>query len=165
MSFESTKKICPVCEMVVTKDDIFHCFRGIDFWFCSEHCKTRFIKYSSVFVGDPQHGKSAKQQGARVIKMNKITLIEKPDTVIAGRVINNINQLMGVDFVEIEADQILVIYDLLQVSLEDIENATVLAFGKLSSSITERIKRTIIHYNEECELGNIGLLVNNQQCH
>ena len=165
MNFSTKKhKKCPVCEMIVFNDVISHSFRGIEFWFCSEQCQIRFKRYSSVFVGDPQHGLSEKQKGTRVIKMHKIVLVSAPDRKRLDEIVIALRQLMGVDFVEIENDEVFVIYDLLQVSLEDIEKAILMSYGPIKDTITEKIRRGIIHYNEECELGNLGTLVNQNHC-
>ena len=72
---------------------------------------------------------------------------------------------MGVKKVGVLEQSIFVTYDLIQVSLEDIENSIVMMIGKLDGSLTETIKRGFIHYTEECELENLAHLSKSGGCH
>jgi YHS domain-containing protein len=142
-----------------------HNYRGVHHYFCSSQCMTRFKKHPHLFVGDPKYGLSVKQKGSEVIKEQKIQLVnaidEKTETIIR----SNLQSLMGVKEVQFLEQSIVVTYDLIQVSLEDIENSIVMIVGKLNSVITEKIKRGFIHYTEECELENLAHLSKGGKCH
>jgi len=133
-------------------------YRAIDYSFCSLQCRDRFDNHPHLYVGDPQHGLSEKQKGKTEIKVRKIVLKNALNEVSKTRVSKKITALMGVVEVDVGSTDLRVKYDLLQVSLEDIENAIVEVLGEIKASITEKIKRSYIHYSEECELDNLSHL-------
>lgn len=165
MSLVNVIKKCPVCEMEVGKEALLFNYLGIDYWFCSEQCLKRFESHPHLFVGDPVHGKSEKQKGREVIKAHKLKLYFPLDESKEKAVSNEIRGLMGIQGVEVNSDEICVVYDLLQVSLKDIEDAIIRSFGYLNESITQKLRRGIIHYSEECELDHLAHLSKGSGCH
>jgi YHS domain-containing protein len=131
-------------------------FQGVDQYFCSRQCQDRFIEHPHLFVGSPRQGPSPKQKGEVVIKKHKLSLSIDMSDEIKSRLENAIGILMGVEALNFSEGNIFVTYDLLQVSLEDIENAIVTSVGNLDGAITEKIKRGLIHYSEDCELENLA---------
>ena len=62
---------------------------------------------------------------------------------------------MGLKNVDLKGQKIEVTYDLIQVSLEDIEQVIENAYGGLKPGIVESLRRGLIHNSEECELDNL----------
>jgi len=109
-------------------------------------------------VGDPQHGLAPKQKGDVLIKKRRIRLLSVISNDARARLITAITKLMGVQDISIEGDEVLVVYDLMKIALEDIEAVIVKSVGQLDEAVTEKIKRGFIHYSEECELDNLAHL-------
>lgn len=158
-------KTCPVCNMVEVDKALIYSFQGVDHYFCSRQCQDRFKVHPSLYVGDPRHGLSAKQKGEVVIKKRKLSLSFATSDEVKSRLKNDIGILMGVKTLSFNEGDIHVTYDLLQISLEDIENAIVTSACQLDGAITETIKRGFIHYSEECELDNLARLTKEGGCH
>ncbi|MBB3063254.1 YHS domain-containing protein [Microbulbifer rhizosphaerae] len=148
----------PVCGQVVTEDSHPWSHLHIRYAFCSEHCQERFKKWPHLYVGDPTHGLSEKQRGKVVRKSHRIKLVEPVDRQRLPEVREAIESLMGIESVEISGDEIAVAYDLMQVSLRDIEAVIAGETGDLSDGMADRILRAMIHYSEECELDNLAHL-------
>jgi YHS domain-containing protein len=148
----------PVCGMMVAEGSYPLNHLHIKYAFCSEHCRERFKKWPHLFVGDPAHGLSEKQTGKVVRKAHKIKLVNAVDPEKLPELRQSIESLMGVEAADISGDQVVVVYDLVQVSLSDIENTIIAGIGDLREGITDKIRRTFIHYSEECELDNLAHL-------
>ena len=156
---------CPVCQMSEVDKSLHYNYRGVHQYFCSNQCLKRFKKHPHLFVGHPKYGLSVKQKGSEVIKKQKIQLVNAIDDKAEIRIRSNLQSLMGVKAVQFLEQSIFVTYDLIQVSLEDIENSIVMVIGKLDGSLTEKIKRSFIHYTEECEIENLAHLSKDGRCH
>ena len=72
---------------------------------------------------------------------------------------------MGVKEFNANREAVYVTYDLMEVSLEDIERTIEGVLGKLGSPMVDRIKRGWIHYTEECELENLAHPAEEGGCH
>lgn len=149
---------CPVCGMTNVNSLIATTYRGIEYFFCSSQCKNRFESHPQLFVGDPQHGISEKQKGRAELKERRIVLNDQLNEGDRALLRKAIADLMGVIGVEVNSTEIRVKYDLMQVSLTDIENTVIEVIGNLRTNLTDKIKRSIIHYTEECELENLSHL-------
>lgn len=156
---------CPVCQMSEVDKSLHYNYRGVHHYFCSTQCLTRFKRHPHLFVGEPKYDLSVKQKGSEVIKKQKIQLINAIDEKTEMLIRSNLQSLMGVKAVQFLEQSIFVTYDLIQVSLKDIENSIVTIIGKLDGSLTEKIKRGFIHYTEECELENLAHLSKDGRCH
>lgn len=165
MSAVHVIKKCPVCEMVVRKSVFALKYVGIDYQFCSEQCLRKFKQRPHLFVGSPLHGKSEKQKGHKSKKARKIKLKTPMSATSVALVASQIRALMGVESLEVNSDEIFVVYDLFQVSLEDIENVIIRSQGYLKETITDKVRRGIIHYSEDCELDNLAHLTKGGGCH
>ncbi len=130
----------------------------IHYAFCSEQCRERFRRYPHLFVGDPAHGPSEKQKGRVERKAHRIKLVAAVEGTKRESLRNAVESLMGVETVDVGGDQVLVVYDLVQVSLNDIEDAIIAEIGGIREGVTDKIRRAFIHYSEECELENLAHL-------
>ncbi len=148
----------PVCGMMVSKDSYPLDHQHIHYAFCSEHCRERFRKYPHLFVGKATYGIAEKQKGKVVRKAHRIKLVDEVGLEKLPDLSQALESLMGVEAVDVRGDEVTVIYDLVQVSLSDIENAIVAEISGLREGITEKIRRAFIHYSEECELESLAHL-------
>lgn len=142
--------------MRVTEDSYAVQLRGMTFWLCSEQCRERFTQRSSLYIGDPKHGKSAKQHGIKVEKKRTINLVLPNNHESASLLIQYLNSLMGVIEAKINQGQLEIEYDLVQVSLEEIE-AFIKSTGiDIEQSWMDKVHDAFIHFNEEGQLDNLG---------
>jgi len=149
-------KICPVCQMAVVDDTYKSILRGMTFWLCSKQCQDRFSQKPSLYVGDPKHGKSAKQHGIKVQKTRVINLQLPDNAESVSLLIQSLMSLMGVQQAKVNQGQLEIEYDLLQVSLEDIENQIKSIGVELSQSWLDKIHEAFIHFHEEGQLDNLS---------
>lgn len=149
---------CPVCNMTKINRSLLVNYQGVDHYFCSSQCLERFKAHPHLFVGDPKHGLSPKQKGQAALKKRRIGFVEPVDEELKDVLEQSLLSLMGVETVVFDEACLYVTYDLLQVSLEEIEAAIEQSAGKLKSGVADRIKRGFIHYSEECELDNLAYL-------
>jgi YHS domain-containing protein len=156
---------CPVCHMTKINRSLLLKYQGVDHYLCSPQCLERFKSHPHLFVGDPQHGLSPKQKKQVVFKKRRIRLCETIGDELKANLKTSLQSLMGVEAVNFENQEMYVTYDLLQVSLEDIEKAIEQAAARLRQGVTEQVKRGLIHYSEECELDNLAHLTRGGGCH
>ncbi len=152
-----SSRICPVCNM---NDDLtlHSAYRGVDYWFCSTQCKKRFQSRPHLYVGDPWHGQSVKQKGEEVVRSHRINLNIVPSPLVSDLLVRELEKLMGVKTARLKGQAIEVTYDLIQISLTDIENAIEIAYGGLKPGVVESLRRGLIHSSEDGELDNLGHL-------
>lgn len=142
---------CPVCGMEVRHHDHEAIFQQICFAFCSEQCKARFLAHPHLYTGYP--GQPApKQEGQVVLKHRRIPLVQPLSVEGAELVQELLGGLMGVSAVTISGDTIEVTYDLLQVSLEEMEVVLSNAGARLGGNWAELLRRALIHESEELEI-------------
>lgn len=158
MGSSMTTKKCTVCSLPNTDKTLSYCYQGVEHYFCSPLCQNRFKTHPHLYVGDPQHGLAPKQKGDVLIKKRRIRLLSVISNDARARLITAVTKLMGVQDISIEGDEVLVVYDLMKIALEDIEAVIVKSVGQLDEAVTEKIKRGFIHYSEECELDNLAHL-------
>lgn len=156
---------CPVCHMTKINRSLLINYQGVKHYFCSSQCLERFKAHPCLFVGHPKNGLSAKQKGQTVLKKRRIGFYEPIDEELKFVLEQSLLSLMGVETLVFEGPCLYVTYDLLQVSLEEIEASIEHTAGKLPSGVTDRIKRGFIHYSEECELDNLAHLNSDSGCH
>tara|TARA_R110001592_G_scaffold87572_1_gene258526 strand:+ start:3093 stop:3548 length:456 start_codon:yes stop_codon:yes gene_type:complete len=140
-------------------------FEGVNYFFCSSQCMSRFRTHPHLYVGTPQLGKSAKQEHEVVLKKRRIYLNEKTDNTLKKALLESLQTLMGVKEVSLNKQELSVTYDLLEVSLETIEKNIEVSAAKLRKTLLDSIKRGIIHYSEDCELENLAHLSKEGSCH
>ena len=159
------KICCPVCTMTDMSNTLKYNFEGVNYFFCSSQCVNRFKTHPHLYVGTPQLGKSAKQRHEVVLKKRRIYLNEKIDNTLKKALLESPKTLMGVKEVSLNKQELCVIYDLLEVSLETIETNIEASAAKIRKTLLDNIKRGIIHYSEDCELENLAHLSKEGGCH
>ncbi len=143
--------IDPVCGMRVGPDDRVVEYRGMRFAFCSEQCRERFRTHPGLYVGNP--GAPAPRQRGEVRRRRRHLRLEAPlGEAQARAVVAHLRRLMGIEDVRVQGADVLITYDLLQVSLEDIENALGEAGARLGDAWTDRLRRGFLQFVEDWEL-------------
>jgi len=140
-------------------------FLAITYRFCSRQCQERFLQHPKLYRGDPRHGKSAKQKGHAVLKRHQIVLAEPLSPELNSRLERAITDLMGIRELSFSDNAVWVTYDLLEVSLADIEAAILSVVGDIDHSLVGDLKRKFIHYSQECELENLAHPGPGKGCH
>lgn len=160
---ETYRRHCPVCGSVQVEQGCEYRFRDVSHQFCSEHCRSRFARRPHLYVGTPGISRSVKQQGRVVPKSHVIAAPVCLDDSTSRRLLNAVCSLPGVSHCRICGDHITVGYDLLVISLKDIERLVERELGTLKGTVTEKAKRKALHFAEACELDNLGHLSNSGQ--
>lgn len=120
MMHESGKVKDPVCEMWVAPEQNAVNYQGLHFAFCSQQCKERFLANPHLYIGLP--GEPApKKSVQKVVKRRRLRLETPLSDADAPQLIKRLEAMMGVEAVEIEADELTITYDLLQATVEQIE--------------------------------------------
>lgn len=141
----------PVCGMKVAPGQHALVHQQMEFAFCSEQCRARFLAHPHLYVGYPGV-KAPKQEGQTILRRRRLRLIRPlpgEGAAIVGEVLRS---LMGVAQVSITGEVIEITYDLLQVSADEIEAALTGAGVRLGEGWTERLKRAFAHEAEEWEI-------------
>jgi len=133
-------------------------YQGVDHYFCSSQCLQSFKVHPHLFVGDPQHGLSPKQNKQVVLKQRRIMLKKTISEDLKAVLEKALRSLMGIQEIGFDQQVLFVSYDLLQVSLDTIEKVIEDNASQQNGTMLGKIKRSIIHYSEECELGNLAHL-------
>ncbi len=153
----------PVCHMEVPTTSHACEYEGIQYAFCSEQCRERFLANPRLYIGLPGH-KAPAQQGREVIKKRSLMLSEPLDAVQAGQVNQALLSMMGIQAVHIEANKIEIQYDLIQVTTEQIADKLTFIGSELGGGWVDRLKLAFINYREECEIGSLEV-ENKKGCH
>lgn len=142
---------CPVCTMEVMQHQNEIVYQQMHFAFCSEQCKARFLAHPHLYIGFP--GITAPvQEGQLVLKLRRLRLgqpLSVEGEVLVDEVLRG---MMGVTAVTVAGDTIEITYDLLQVSLEEMETVIVEVGARLGGGWAECLRRALIHESEELEI-------------
>jgi len=150
----NTNLQCPVCHMMVNKDNFLLEYQQRAYAFCSQQCRERFESNPHLYVGMPGHP-APKQHGDEIIKKRIVKLNEPLTENQSAVIVTDLGNMMGIKDIHIESDRIHITYDLLEVTVEQIEVAIEKAGEKLGNGLAEKLKRAFIHYLEESELDNL----------
>lgn len=143
-----------VCGMEVNADSFAHEYVGTTYAFCSAQCRERFLAHPHLFIGHA--GRPApKQEGRVVLKHRSFDLGTPLDAEQARIVIEHVGALMGIEAIEVAGRRVKIIYDLLQVTAEQIETELEAAGAKLGNGWGATLKRGFVHFTEECEVGHL----------
>lgn len=145
----------PVCGMMVEPQANAIEYLQMHFAFCSIQCKDRFIANPHVYIGYPGQ-KAPKQKGVEVIKRRRISLGHSLSPEGALIVEQSLNSMMGIKDIRIEEGAIVITYDLLQATLEQIEQHLVAIGAELGGIWTDRLRQAFIHESEEWEIDSLG---------
>lgn len=144
----------PVCLMEVEAGQLAFSYLGIEYSFCSQQCQDRFSANPHLYIGLP--GKpSPKQHGKSIIKRRVLKLNEVIPEDLAKKINSELRKMMGIKEVKIDKNIIHINYDLLEATIEQIEETIQRAGEKLTSSWGEKLKRAFIDYFEETELDTL----------
>jgi YHS domain-containing protein len=149
----SEKMKDPVCQMLVPPDQYAINYQGMDFAFCSQQCKARFLANPHLYIGVPG-GQAPKQAGQEVLKRRRLRLETPLSVTEARQVTEQLLAMMGVYAVDIAADELVITYDLLQATTEQIEATLQRAGGRLGAGWGEKLGRAFVHYLEENEVAS-----------
>ena len=145
----------PVCGMMVKSDSLRVMHLEIPYAFCSRQCLDRFLHRPQLYAGSPTR-RAPGQLGAEVIKRRRLRLAEPLSFEQAATVAAALEAMMGVKDVVAQGEHVAVTYDLLQATAAQIE-ATLTEVGvRLGDRWSERLRRAFVHYEEECEEGNLA---------
>ncbi|MBU6467635.1 MAG: YHS domain-containing protein [Betaproteobacteria bacterium] len=153
----------PVCHMVVPETSFPTEYEGIRYAFCSAQCKERFLANPHLYTGLPGQ-KAPAQQGKQIIKRRSLVLSVPLDAKQVELVKKALLEMMGVIEICIEGDKIDILYDLMQVTAEQIADKLALIGTELGGRWMDRLKRAFINYEEECEIGSLEV-ANRKRCH
>lgn len=145
------KHSCPVCQMQVDSPQFSSRHLGIDYWYCSEQCKTRFTDNPGLYIGGPKE-KAPKQLQRQVIKKRPIELERPLSPEAKSQLFDALNQMMGIKNISQSGRELLIEYDLLEVTAKQIADQLTSAGLQLDGSLLQRIKRTLIDIVEDTEI-------------
>ena len=109
-----------VCGMQVNSGDNQIMYRGGSYSFCSKQCQERFQANPHLYVGIPGQ-KAPKQEGLSVIKQRRLHLVQPLSSGQAKTLSDALQTMMGIQSVSVEGDSVVIVYDLLQATAEQIE--------------------------------------------
>lgn len=146
----------PVCEMMVDPHNIEIVYQQMHFAFCSEQCKERFLVNPHLYIGYPGE-KAPKQAGKKVIKRHRIrldhTLTANEATIVYGA----LNSLMGIKELLVMNNTIDISYDLLQTTLQQIEDELMTIGVELGGDWVNRLRRSLLHKSEKLQLDSMEI--------
>jgi len=146
------KRICPVCGMDTRDSTISAVHLGIEYYFCTPQCRENFRARPKLYVGR----QSAKYAGREIIKCRAFLLDLAVDSSVEHQLEASVHQLMGVREVRIKGRKIVISYNLLEATAEQMERALSDAGAALAVGLGARLKRGWLHYTEETELDNLA---------
>lgn len=143
-----------VCGMQVNSGDNQIMYRGCAYSFCSRQCQERFQANPHLYVGI--YGQKApKQEGLSVIKQRRLRLAQPLSSGQAKTLVDVLQSMMGIQAVSAEGDSVAIAYDLLQATAEQIEEKLAEVGVQLGEGWADRLRRAFVHFEEECEAGNL----------
>lgn len=143
-----------VCGMQVNSGNNQIVYLGAPYSFCSMQCRERFEANPHLYIGLPGH-KAPKQKGLSVIKQRRLRLIQPLSPDQARTLVDALQAMMGIQSVSVESDSVMIVYDLLQATAEQVEEKLADIGVQLGEGLAERLRRAFAHYEEECEVGNL----------
>jgi YHS domain-containing protein len=141
---------CPVCGMQVDSVKYKTQYHKMVFHFCSEQCLETFEAKPQLYVS------MAVEKRAPVLKRRKLRLARPCSPEAKKTVEARLLELMGVTDVHIQDDCIEVGYDLLQVTLVQIEQALSELNAQLDGGWWQRLRLGWLRNTEENELDNLS---------
>lgn len=143
-----------VCGMQVDSGGNQIMYLGIPYAFCSKQCQERFLANPHLYVGMPGQ-KAAKQKGLSVIKQRRLRLAQPLSSSQARVLSDALQAMMGIQTVSVEGTSVVITYDLLQATVEQVEEKLAGIGVQLGEGLAERLRRAFVHYEEECEVGSL----------
>lgn len=153
----------PVCHMPVPTTSYACELEGIQYVFCSEQCRERFVANPRLYIGFPGH-KAPAQQGTEIIRRRTLILSEPLDAVQSEQVKHALLSMMGIREICIDGNTFDIQYDLMQVNTEQIAERLNTVGSELGGGWVERLKFAFINYQEECEISSLEVR-HGKSCH
>jgi YHS domain-containing protein len=145
----------PVCGMEVAPAQLETIYEGLHYAFCSEQCRQRFVANPHLYIGVPGE-KAPRQKGEELFKRRRFQLDAPLAPQDAAILTDELGAMMGVKTIEIQDDNTVTLtYDLLQATADQLEAKMAEVGVKLGEGWAERLRRSFVHYMEECEVGNL----------
>ncbi len=138
---------CPVCGMAAELAVPSVEYHKRYFHFCSQQCRQTFLARPALY---------STRSRDEVIKRRVMKLDETLDEAVSELIIAYLMQLMGVKEVAVEGAKVYVIYDLLQITKKQIEEALAEVGLQLGGGWLERLRRGWVDNSEEIELDNLA---------
>lgn len=143
-----------VCGMEVSRHSHEIIYLGMNFAFCSQQCKQRFLSNPHLYIGHPGH-KAPGQEGRQVIKRRTLKLARPLSSAQSRDLEDSLSTMMGIKRVVSQGDRVEIIYELLQVTAEQIENKIMEVGISLGEGWADRLHRAFVHCHEEVELDSM----------
>lgn len=144
----------PVCGMNVDPQKLSIEYAGIRYAFCSEQCQQRFADNPHLYIGMPGE-KAPKQRGVDLLKCRRFQLDAPLSPQGIATLTEEIRLMMGVKSAEVRGDTVTITYDLLQATAQQLEDKMADVGMKLGDGWADRLRRSFVHYIEECEVENL----------
>lgn len=144
----------PVCGMQVEPHMYATEYLQSNYAFCSSQCRDRFLAHPHLYIGYPGQ-KAPKQEGLEVLKQRRLRIAQPLSPDQAKKLIETLQEVMGIKSVEVDGDMIDIIYDLLQITAEAIETRIDEIGVQLGEGWTEKLHRVFVHNVEELEVDNL----------
>lgn len=154
MTTRDETRIDPVCGMEVPARQNETVYLGIHYAFCSRQCLERFTAHPHLYVGLPGR-KAPKQEGREILKRRRLHLDPALSPDQAALLSDTLASMMGVKQVLAEGDKVEITYDLMLVTAEQIGAKIAEICRCLGDGWAERVRLAFVHYQEECEVGNL----------
>ncbi len=113
----------PVCGMMVEAGQHAAEYLQISHSFCSPQCRDRFLANPHLYVGAPGH-RAPRSAGLEVVKQRRLRLAQMLLPLQIETLRAALQAMMGVQSVSVEGDCVVIVYDLLQATAEQIELKT-----------------------------------------
>jgi len=143
-----------VCGMMVDSQDNAIEYLQMSFAFCSKQCKSRFLANPHLYIGTPGH-KAPKQEGREVVKRRRMRLSQPLLPEDATLVSEALQAMMGIKNLKVSQDTIEITYDLLQVTLKQLEEKLVEIGVQLGGGWAERLRRAFLQESEELQIESL----------
>ncbi len=143
-----------VCGMMVDPQDNTIEYLQMSFAFCSKQCKARFLANPHLYIGTPGH-KAPKQEGREVIKRRRMRLSQPLSPDETTLISEALQAMMGIKDLTVSQDTIEITYDLLQATLQQIEDKLVEIGVQLGSGWAERLRRAFLQESEELQIESL----------
>lgn len=147
-----TTNRCPVCGMTVTDTSPDAEHLGMHYRFCSQQCRENFMRRPSLYVGK----NAPKRQGKAVHKCRKFRIDTPLAAAEAEQLDRALQQLMGIERVDIHGRDIAIGYDLLQCTAAQIEQCLQECGAHLGQGWGSRLRSGWRRFTEENELDNLA---------
>ena len=144
---------CPVCKMTIRevgeKELVHSVYHGIRYHFCSAQCAQNFSRRPRLYLNDQTEGKA-------LIKRGRLEFQDELSDAMQQKIRQTVAAMMGIHDVSVSARRMNVVYDLMQVTSEQIEARLMAADVSLDKNWQQRMRLAWHHYTEENELDQLA---------